>query len=559
MSGLFDLPWMVIAAAAIGALVALVVVWRGRRRAARLGRLAEASLLARLAPDSLGGTRLPALRLGLAALLAGVALAGPRWGEEPATMRGAGVDVVLALDASLSMLATDERPTRLERVKQEVRRYRALSPGDRVAMLAFAGRSYILTPLTVDDGALELFLDNLDPSVVGQAGSSLARTIAQATDLLRSSRSTSDRALILMTDGEAFEPTEEILEATRAAAAEGIAIVAVGFGTEEGGTIPIREGDQVVPKRDENNAVVVTRYHPETLRAIATESNGTFIEAGATDKAARIRAALQRLRASTRSVGGGVTKTPVFQWFLLPAFLLILWDTLTGIRRRRVGAHAAAALLLSISACAIPGRTARQAAGEYKAGRFPQAAMTYRRAIREGDARPAMLYNLGTSLVSADSFAAALEPLERAGKDKDVELAFRSLFNSGLAHLGQGLAAEAAGDSARETFSAAVKVYKQALLMRPGDRDAKWNYELALRKEQANGGGGGGGGSGGGGGNDQNDPSEPDTPEPSEPSGGLGQQRAEQLLNAAAREERGVQGKKQKQSRPQPPPGGKDW
>ena len=92
--------------------------------------------------------------------------------------------MVLSLDASLSMMAEDERPSRLERMKQEVRRLRAMSPGDRMGVLAFAGRSYVLSPLTIDEGALDLFLDNLDPTVVGQAGSSLARTIKQGVDLL---------------------------------------------------------------------------------------------------------------------------------------------------------------------------------------------------------------------------------------------------------------------------------------------------------------------------------------------------------------------------------------
>ncbi len=131
---------------------------------------------------------------------------GPRWGTEQTLERGSGVDMVLALDASLSMLATDARPNRLERMKEEARRLLALSGGDRVGLLAFAGRSYILTPLTVDRGALELFLDNLDPSVVGQAGSSLSRAIRQGTDLLVATQTTSDRALIVMSDGEAFEP-----------------------------------------------------------------------------------------------------------------------------------------------------------------------------------------------------------------------------------------------------------------------------------------------------------------------------------------------------------------
>ena len=270
----------------------------------------------RLVPES--ALRLPSgrsLRLGIAALLSAIALAGPRWGEEATVLRGEGIDIVLALDASLSMLATDERPTRLERLKQEVRRLRAASPGDRFALLAFAGRSYILSPLTVDDGALDLFLDNLDPSIVGQAGSAISRAINQGTDLLQASRSAGDHALVVMSDGEAFEDQQEIVRAAERAGKAGVAVVTVGFGTEEGSTIPIREGERVDVKRDENGQIVVTKYQPATLRMAADAAHGTFIDAAATDKANRIRRALQTLRTTARNVESGRSGTPRFQLF----------------------------------------------------------------------------------------------------------------------------------------------------------------------------------------------------------------------------------------------------
>ena len=167
---IFDVPWLLLAAVGLP-----IVVWwmrsvRSRQRRMRLARYAESSALRRLVmvadPDERGRT----LRLVLIALLAGLALSGPRWGLARGPVSARGIDMAIAIDASLSMMAPDERPSRLERVKQEVRRLRAMSQADRVALIAFAGRSYILTPLTSDDGAIELFLDNLDPSVVGQAG-----------------------------------------------------------------------------------------------------------------------------------------------------------------------------------------------------------------------------------------------------------------------------------------------------------------------------------------------------------------------------------------------------
>ena len=191
----------------------------------------------------------------------------------------------------------------------------------------------------------------------------------------------------------------------------------------------------------------------------------------------------------------------------------------------------------------------------YQAKRYVQAAALYRRAIERGDKRPETLYNYGTALLAADSMQSAVEVLERAAKSTSMEVRYRALFNLGLAHLRRGLAAPA--DSGEASLDAALETYKRALIMRSQDGDAKWNYELALRKKQE-----GGGGGGGGGGDDSNaseSPSAAQEPQAQRPSGGIGQEQADQLLNSAAREERNVQGRKQRQSRAQPPPGGKDW
>jgi Ca-activated chloride channel family protein len=463
--------------------------------------------------------------------------------------------MALSLDASLSMLATDEHPNRLERMKQEVRRLRALSPGDRMALIAFAGRSYILSPLTVDEGALDLFLDNLDPSVVGQAGSSLARTIRQGVDLLTLSKSGADRALVVMSDGEAFEPMEEVVAEAKRAREQGISLVTVGFGTAAGTQIPIKGQDGSTVKRDENGNVVITQYHPEFLKTAADAAGGTFIDAASTDKAARVKAALATLRTQARASMGGESKTPRYQLFLFPALLLLLLDTALSERRgrRRAAAAAqtavAAGLVFLLTGCASATRN-QQAVRSYHRGQFAQAAALFRDAITAGDKKPETMYNFGTSLVAADSLDNAAEALGRVSDSRDPELRYRALFNLGLAHLKRGLAApEGQGE---EALDSALAVYKKVLLLRSADMDAKWNYELALRKKKA-GGGGGGGGAGGGGGSSQ-------SPQSQAPQGGgLGQQQAEQLLGSAAREERDVQAKRQKQNRVEPPPGGKDW
>jgi Ca-activated chloride channel homolog len=560
---IFDLPWLLAVALVLPLLVWFLRRLRRQGRVNRLSRFADATALDRLLVFRGSSPGARTARLVAVALCSGIALAGPRWGLARGPTSARGIDMAVALDASLSMTAPDDRPSRMERMKQEVRRLRAMSRADRVALMAFAGRSYILTPLTTDDGAIELFLDNLDPSVVGQAGSSIARTIRQGSELLLASDGSADRALVIMTDGEVFEPTEDVIAAAREAGSQGISIVAVGFGTEKGSTIPIRDGAVVREKRDEDGKIVITRYHPELLKAIAEASGGTFVPADASDKATRVRSALKSLRTARRAVDSREDHVPRFLWALVPALLLMLYDTwllTVGARRRaRVGAAlsglaptsgspassgGALVLLLLVAgsvSCARPPDPARLFAD----GNTKAAVAAYRALIAQGDTTAVTRYNLGTSLLALDSLAEAVELLESVRRSADGELRMRARYNAGLGQLRLGR--EPGNPDAERALAAARGAYRALLQDRATDGDAKWNFELALRHPPPNGGGGGGGG-----GNDA-----PPEPQNAPPQGQLDQRQAEALLNSAAREERDVQGRKQNKGRV--PPVGKDW
>jgi Ca-activated chloride channel homolog len=487
-------------------------------------------------------------------LCAGIAFAGPRWGTEQTLEHGSGVDIVLALDASLSMLATDARPNRLERMKEEARRLLALSGGDRVGLLAFAGRSYILTPLTVDRGALELFLDNLDPSVVGQAGSSLSRAIRQGTDLLVATQTTSDRALVIMSDGEAFEPADEITAAAAHAAEAGVTVIAVGFGTEKGSTIPVRTAQGTQPKRDENGQIVTTRYTPDLLKDAVTAAHGVFIDAAATDKAARIRGALAMLRRQARETESETARRARFQLFLIPALLLVLLDSVLSTRRGRIrrapAAATAAALALLLLAVPISLRAETGDTGDklYQAGRYPEAAAAYQREIQEHADSPRLEYNLGTALMQAGQLEDAVAALERAATSANSEeLRYSALYNLGLCYLRQ--ARDAKSSEATSAYASSADAYKRALQLRPNELAAKWNYELASQEKSK---------SSGGGANQPQQKQQQDKQQQQQP-GSLDKRQAEQLLSSAQREERDVQAKKQHENQPERPPAGKDW
>ncbi len=552
---IFDVPWLLLAAA----LLPLIVWWmrsvRMRQRRVRLARYAESSALRRLVmisdPDERGRT----VRLMLVAFLAGLALSGPRWGLAHGPVTARGIDMAIAIDASLSMMAPDERPSRLERVKQEVRRLRAMSQADRVALIAFAGRSYILTPLTSDDGAIELFLDNLDPSVVGQAGSSIARAIRQGTELLLASDGSADRALVLMSDGEAFEPAEDVHAAATEAGTKGVSLVTVGFGTTQGSTIPVQDGSVTREKRDDEGKVVITRYSPELLEAAAKAAGGTFIPAEASDKATRVRGALRSLRTAKRKVDSREDHVPRYLWLLLPALALLAYDTWLLSRRRTstqpsVEAMPPAALVLllvSLPVALVSCKQPPDPAALFAEGNVAAAIAGYRAQIANGDTTVRTRYNLGTALIGADSLTAAAELLEMVRRESDGETRLRARFNAGYASLVMGRTPQ--NPDADAALAAAREAYRVFLTDRSIDADAKWNYELTLRKTPPPQGGGGGGGGG--------DSQKEQQDEQPQNQGGLDQKQAEALLNSAAREERDVQGRKQRQGRT--PPGGKDW
>jgi Ca-activated chloride channel family protein len=551
----FDLPWAAAVAVVLSLLSALTFrVWH-LRRVARLSQLGVEAAIERLAPA--GVRRAPvarAIRVSAAVGLAALAFAGPRWGSGTDIVRTEGIDVVLAMDASLSMLAQDERPSRLERMKQDVRRFRASSPGDRVALLAFAGRSYILSPLTTDDGAIGLFLDNLDPSIVGQAGTAMAPTIVQGVDLLRAARGAAGRALVILSDGEAFDDRAETLAAARSARDAQIDVVTVGFGTEGGATIPIRSGTTVTEKRDAQGEIVITKYDPSLLRDVAAAGGGEFIAASATDKGARIHQALARLDARQRDVAEGLARPLRTAWFLLPAFLLLLLDSWladggTFERVRRTLRFSVPLLLIAVAGGTAAAQGAPDPLDLFKAGQFARAAERWKEQLAGGDKHPSTLYNLGTAMLAADSLDAAAEVLERAATVPDAALRQRALYNLGLAQLKRGMR-EAAPDP--RAFASAVSAYRTLLRQSPGDADAKWNYELALRLQKQQKGGGGSN-------NDNNSQSQQQPRSPNDEDKSMSRQQAEQLLAAASREEKETQARKQRGTKQDRPPGGKDW
>ena len=328
--------WVGLVAALLG--VVLVYLWHRRRRTAQ-DALGSSGMLERLTRIDLTGSpyRRGALVATALALL-GLAMAGPQWGAQEVEEQTRALNVVLVLDISESMWAEDIRPNRLERLRLEGRHLVNELAGQRIGLVAFAGAAYMLSPLTIDHGALHLYLDALDPTMAGTQGSSPSAAIYEAISLLREDGSEGgDRAIVILSDGESHDEEQEVLAAASAADAERIRLYAVGIGSDRGEPIPMHDrlGERIGGyKQDEEGEVVLTRMMTTPLSSAAKETGGFWAradEGGVT----QVLIALAELERGRGEVTRGVRWTPRFQWFVAGALLLLVMDWTWAWRRLR--------------------------------------------------------------------------------------------------------------------------------------------------------------------------------------------------------------------------------
>ncbi len=474
------LPVLVIAAL-------LAVFAYARRRRAVASSLAEAGLLKRIGGRGLlhFPTRRALLVVGAAACL-GLAFAGPRWGMRVVEGRSHSLDLVLALDVSKSMWARDVAPDRLERERIFARRVLRGLPGDRLGLVVFAGRAYVLSPLTIDKSALELYLDALDPGVVSQGGSSLSAAIVQAVDLARGSFDTgADRAVVVITDGEALDDRDAVLDAAQRAASAGIAVYTVGVGTTEGARVPERNpvtGEDESFKRDPQGGLVVSRLDEELLREVADRTGGTYVRATDAGAADRLLDRLRVLQRAEVAPGRRLEAVDRTAWFLFIALLCLAADVVLASgawrRPRRVPAVAAVAAVVLFTGFGVG--DVERGNRLYREGRYAEAVEAYEEALRDGDDSPVLRYNLGTALLRLGRRSEAEPHLRAALQGTQALLRQHASYNLGNRWLDEGRASP----EALQALNAAVEAYKEALRLDPADADAKWNLELALRAQQ---------------------------------------------------------------------------
>lgn len=258
-----------------------------------------------------------------AGLCSGIVLiARPQFGTKVENVEKEGIELVIAIDVSNSMLARDISPDRLTRAKQILSRIIDVRKNDKVALIVFAGEAYVQMPLTSDTQSAKLFLNTIDPSLVPVQGTAIGEAITLGAASFSSDKDV-DKAMILITDGEDHEGNAN--EAARKAAEAGITVNLIGIGSVEGTPIPESEYSNNY-KTDNEGKVVVSRLNEQMAQEVAQNGKGLYVQADNSNTAIRmLEKALDELetkKTTTLSYSEYDEKFPLFAWILLTILIV---------------------------------------------------------------------------------------------------------------------------------------------------------------------------------------------------------------------------------------------
>lgn len=455
-------------------LVALTLIVRSRKERKSLEQFADPALLPRIAPMVMGGKRFIKAALLLLALGALIfALAGPRWGSHFQEVSRKGVDIMLAVDVSTSMMVEDIKPTRLERARREIVDFLKVVTGDRIGLAAFAGAGFVQCPLTLDYAALEMFLGALEPGLIPVQGTDLGAAVDTALSAF-DFKSETDKVIMLITDGEDNE--NRGLEAARRAAEKGVKIFVFGIGDPSGGPIPSLDGKGGF-KKDAGGKLILSKLDEAGLQKMAAVTGGTYVRSvvGDLDLDILYFEGIKR-RTEARDVKGGKIKVfeERFAYFAMIAFLALLIEGVIDDKRKQGAPSGSATTTLLVVfillMTSVSARAAENPDELYRKGRFEEAAKAYNQGDMDNPKNLRYRYNRGCAAYQNGQYqeaSAAFSSVLRRAEDDDLR--FRSAYNLGNTAYKQ------------QDLQSAVAYYKQALTYDSSSEDARHNLELALR------------------------------------------------------------------------------
>ncbi|MCF8246068.1 MAG: VWA domain-containing protein [Saprospiraceae bacterium] len=309
--------------------------WRWRKKA--IGRFAESHLVPLLMPEaSRWKHRLKFSLVLLAVTFLIVGAANPQWSGKREKVRRKGVDIIIALDISLSMYTQDILPSRIERAKKFAGKLVEELKGNRVGIVYFAGEAYLQMPVTTDYTVTQMFLRIASPDMAGTQGSAIGESISIARTALKDSGKDSYKVLVLITDGE--DTGGKAVEEAQKAREEGVIQFTIGVGTTKGAPIPILSNGAWQYKQDDNKEVVLSRLNATMLRDLAEKGGGMYFNVMDGDDAVAdaLQARIDKLEKRDFEVQGFTSFDSYFQYFVFIALALLVVDWFVSWRKGRL-------------------------------------------------------------------------------------------------------------------------------------------------------------------------------------------------------------------------------
>lgn len=402
-----------------------------------------------------------------------------------------GIDIMIALDVSKSMLAKDIKPNRLERAKQAIAKLIDKLDNDRIGIVVFAGRAYLQMPLTSDHGAAKMYLSAASTDAVPTQGT----VISDALEMCNASFNTKEKkykAVVLITDGEDHD--ESALEIAADMADEGIVINTVGIGSPEGATIIDELTNQ--DKKDINGNVVITKLNEEELKKIAEKGKGAYQRFTTTDELVnKLDAELGSMDQRTVTEDSLVNYQNYFPYFLLLALVLLVVELFVSERKALARAPLAntkripkkakplpfAICLLPVFICLLPMATFAQNEKElikkgneaYDKKEYENAVTNYKQATEKNPVNATAQYNLGNALYKNKKTDEAVQAYDEAlSKAVSKEDKSKSYYNKGVVLQNN------------KKLPECIEAYKNALKLNPQDEDARQNLQKALQQQK---------------------------------------------------------------------------
>ena len=457
----------------------LLVSWK-KRTAARMGDpLLVRQLIGNFSPGRF-------MFKALAAILAfGVIILAAANPQKPGAMENVqrkGVDVMLVLDVSKSMLARDIKPSRLDKAKQFMLLLTEKLNNDRIGLILFAGRAYLQMPLTTDHGAARMYIQDAGPDAVPTQGTVIGEALKMANTAFNS-KERKYKSIVLISDGEDHDP--EALKEAQQLAQSGVMVNTVGIGSPEGSPIVDPATNEL--KKDEQGNTVISKLNEAELQQLSNATNGEYIRLDNVDDALiTISQRIDSAEKKSMSDSEFIDYVSYFQWLAGAALLLLLVEFFLSERRKEKKdaqsalSARAAMLLLGIMVAALPAAAQsgnaelRSGNRYYKKKQLDQSLRQYQSAVRQAPDNPTANYNLGNAQFRKNNYDEAGHSYDATIKNSanDKAMQEKGYYNKGVSMIKQ------------KKLQESIDAWKEALKLDANDVDARENLEKALMQQK---------------------------------------------------------------------------